>query len=306
MACSTEVNSNIESSLTPTVSSYLTPLPLNTTTEKTTSLLTPITSLPATLSPNKTTEKTTSLFTQFKNSSLIKAAVGLVTLNQFSSKYLPFHCNRAIKLASISSLFFLFIFGGKVNKITTSHSHFFLKFLKSLLHEISLGTNRLGHKLIPNRFTMNYSSEITKKITLGALPLMQDLKKIIPSHQAVLSIVEESEMAPSIWGTPISKNTWEKHKVIYKNIPSPDRSKIKLNLLKEAVAFIEEQINNNNRVYVHCKHGIGRSATVVLCYLISTNMSIKNAIELIRNQRFTIFDFSLVNKYIEHKKNILS
>jgi atypical dual specificity phosphatase len=38
-----------------------------------------------------------------------------------------------------------------------------------------------------------------------------------------------------------------------------------------AVRFMAEATGRNERVYVHCKAGRGRSATVVLCYLIQAH-----------------------------------
>jgi protein phosphatase len=40
--------------------------------------------------------------------------------------------------------------------------------------------------------------------------------------------------------------------------------------LREAVAFIDEQVGRGEVVYVHCKAGYSRSAAVVAAYLIHT------------------------------------
>lgn len=40
--------------------------------------------------------------------------------------------------------------------------------------------------------------------------------------------------------------------------------------VRRALAFIEQHARNGGRVYIHCKAGRGRSATLALCYLIAT------------------------------------
>lgn len=51
----------------------------------------------------------------------------------------------------------------------------------------------------------------------------------------------------------------------------------------QAVRFIEGHVAKGGRVFVHCRCGIGRSATVVLCYLIATyGMQLDDAVEHLR------------------------
>ena len=43
--------------------------------------------------------------------------------------------------------------------------------------------------------------------------------------------------------------------------------------MKEILHFINSLINNGKKVYVHCWGGVGRTGTVVGCYLIEQNMA---------------------------------
>jgi atypical dual specificity phosphatase len=52
------------------------------------------------------------------------------------------------------------------------------------------------------------------------------------------------------------------------HIPTVDYTAPSLADVERAVAFMAEAAARRERVYVHCKAGRGRSATVVLCYLV--------------------------------------
>ncbi len=69
---------------------------------------------------------------------------------------------------------------------------------------------------------------------------------------------------------------------------SRDRENIEKfrDLLPKSVQFIEEQIDNNRIVYIHCYWGLMRSATVVAAYLIKNyHYTPKEAISFIKQKR---------------------
>ena len=56
--------------------------------------------------------------------------------------------------------------------------------------------------------------------------------------------------------------------------------------LVSSVDFIHERIGNNEPVMVHCLAGLGRTGTILACYLIKYDkMSSDDAITKIRKQR---------------------
>jgi protein-tyrosine phosphatase len=73
-----------------------------------------------------------------------------------------------------------------------------------------------------------------------------------------------------------------------------------------AINFIDECIDNNKAVYVHCYWGLMRSATVIACYLIKKyNISSKDAINIVKEQRnfalMSIYNFNEVLEFVEDK-----
>jgi atypical dual specificity phosphatase len=60
---------------------------------------------------------------------------------------------------------------------------------------------------------------------------------------------------------------YQQHHIEQLWIPTTDFNPPSLTQIDQAVDFITEAISRQEGVYVHCKAGRARSATVVLCYL---------------------------------------
>ena len=56
-------------------------------------------------------------------------------------------------------------------------------------------------------------------------------------------------------------------------------------MLRDGVAFASRHLDRGERVLIHCEHGIGRSATLALCVLVSREMEPLAALELAKSRR---------------------
>lgn len=69
------------------------------------------------------------------------------------------------------------------------------------------------------------------------------------------------------------------------HLPTPDRHAPSLEQLQEGAAFINKEIKNNGKVYIHCRAGEGRGPTMALAYLIYSGMTFDDAFALVKKTR---------------------
>lgn len=121
-------------------------------------------------------------------------------------------------------------------------------------------------------------SYVDDNVILGALPLGRDPVRL--QHEgvgAVLNLCDEFRNHESFY---------REHNIDYLRLPVVDFTSPDINTVRKGVAFIDDCIRKNKKVYVYCKAGRGRSATVVLCWLMKArNMSSAEALQVLLEKR---------------------
>ena len=73
--------------------------------------------------------------------------------------------------------------------------------------------------------------------------------------------------------------------MLTRHIPVPDFTAPTLQQVEEAVTMISSCLENHMPVAVHCMAGLGRTGTILACYLVAMEMPANNAIIVIREWR---------------------
>jgi len=77
-----------------------------------------------------------------------------------------------------------------------------------------------------------------------------------------------------------SKEDWKKEGFSQHQVKTQDMKPLQLEDTIDAVEFIKKEVERGRKVYVHCKAGVGRSATAVCCYFLEKyNLTPKEALE---------------------------
>ncbi len=119
-------------------------------------------------------------------------------------------------------------------------------------------------------------SRITPQIYLGGQPQAARLKELAARGiTAVVNMRSEYDYPKEThWGA-----------MDYLHLPTTDNTAPSLEHLFEGVKFIDKEIAEGGKVYIHCWEGLGRGPTMTAAFFISQGMSPVEAVKKIRSVR---------------------
>lgn len=96
-----------------------------------------------------------------------------------------------------------------------------------------------------------------------------------------------------------------KRKVKYLRVPVEDATVPTTEQMVATLDFIDAEIEAGQKIYVHCFAGIGRTGTVVGCYLVRHGMSGKDAIMEIRRLRRGTYSEYVISPQTEEQRQMV-
>ena len=142
----------------------------------------------------------------------------------------------------------------------------------------------------------NFSWLIEGKLAGSAIPTSKDEIKWI-QEEGVKSIVTIRE-------EPLDED-WI-NGMNYLHVLSDDMGVPSFDDLKSSVDYIHKKIQNKEPVLVHCLAGLGRTGTILACYLIKyEKMSAVNAIQHVREKRYGSIQSLVQEEMIFQYENFL-
>ena len=77
----------------------------------------------------------------------------------------------------------------------------------------------------------------------------------------------------------------DRHGIAFLHLPTEDHCAVAGPMLEAGVAFVNRHLAAGERVLIHCQHGIGRSALLGLCVLVSRGHAPLEALRLAKARR---------------------
>ncbi|WP_426749638.1 protein-tyrosine phosphatase family protein [Myxococcus sp. Y35] len=76
-----------------------------------------------------------------------------------------------------------------------------------------------------------------------------------------------------------------RHGITLLHLPTQDTCAIRLPMLLDGVAWVRSRLQRQEKVLIHCEHGIGRSALLALCVLVEDGLAPLEALSLAKRRR---------------------
>ena len=122
---------------------------------------------------------------------------------------------------------------------------------------------------------------ISPQLALGARPQRGEEARLAADHRvgAVVDLRDEDQD---------DAQALERAGVRFLHLPTPDHHPPSAADLDRGVAFVREGVARGERVLVHCEHGIGRSAVLMLCVLVDAGAEPLDALRRAKDARIEV------------------
>jgi rhodanese-related sulfurtransferase len=78
------------------------------------------------------------------------------------------------------------------------------------------------------------------------------------------------------------------HGITLLHLPTEDLRAIRRDMIDDGVAWVTKLLGQGHKVYIHCEHGVGRSALLALCCMVALGHPPLEALSLAKQQRWQV------------------
>ncbi len=78
------------------------------------------------------------------------------------------------------------------------------------------------------------------------------------------------------------------HGITLLHLPTEDMRAIRRDMIEDGVAWVTKHLSRGHKVYIHCEHGVGRSALLALCCMVALGKAPLEALALAKRNRWQV------------------
>ncbi len=131
------------------------------------------------------------------------------------------------------------------------------------------------HVPLPDRLNMSW---VTPQLALGGRIRPEDIPAL--ARTGITHVVDtRSEHRDDI-------EALAKEHIELLHLPTPDTRPLSVEQMLEGAQWVNQRIEQDGRVLIHCEHGVGRSALLTAAVLVYDGMSAYDALHLVQQKRW--------------------